>query len=85
MSWQIASVVPVWIAATAAALLIGLVSVSGERITWLAITLAGGIMISFAIQIAIQRKDGFVVRATASITGVIVVLAVATGVFALMG
>jgi hypothetical protein len=85
MSWQLASVIPVWIAAVAAALLIGLVSLSEERLTWLGIALAGGIIVTFAVQLAIQRKDGFVVRAMASIGGVIVVLAIATGIFALLG
>ena len=85
MSWQIASVLPVWVAAVVAALIIGLVSVAGERITWLAIALAGAVIATFAIQLAIQRKDGFVVRAIASIGGAIIVLAIATGVFALVG
>jgi len=85
MSWQIASVIPVWVAAAAAALIIGLVSVADERITWLAIALAGAVIATFAIQLAIQRKDGFVVRAIASISGAIIVLAIATGVFALIG
>jgi len=85
MSWQIASVIPVWVAAGVAALIIGLVSVADERITWLAIALAGAVIATFAIQLAIQRKDGFVVRAIASISGAIIVLAIATGVFALIG
>jgi len=85
MSWQIASVIPVWVAAGVAALIIGLVSVADERITWLAIALAGAVIATFAIQLAIQRKDGFVVRAIASISGAIIVLAIATGIFALVG
>jgi len=41
--------------------------------------------VTFFIQLAIQRKEGFVVRAMASVTGAIVVLAIASGVFALVG
>jgi hypothetical protein len=85
MSWQIASVVPVWVAAIAAAIVVGLVSPADERTTWLAIALAGAVIATFAIQLAIQRKDGFVVRAIASISGAIIVLALATGIFALVG
>jgi hypothetical protein len=43
------------------------------------------IIATFAIQLAIQRKDGFVVRAMASIGGSVLLLAIATGVFALIG
>jgi len=85
MSWQIVSVVPVWVAAIAAAIVIGVVSLAEERTTWLAIALAGAVIATFAIQLAIQRKDGFVVRAIASISGAIIVLAIATGIFALVG
>ena len=85
MSWQIASVVPVWVAAIAAAIVIGVVSLAEERTTRLAIALAGAVIATFAIQLAIQRKDGFVVRAIASISGAIIVLAIATGIFALVG
>ena len=85
MSWQIASVLPVWAAALIAAVIIGLVSVADERVTWIAIALAGAIIATFAIQLGIQRKDGFVVRAMASIGGAIILLAIATGIFALVG
>ena len=47
--------------------------------------LAGAVIVTFFIQLAIQRKEGFVVRAMASVTGAIVVLAIASAVFALIG
>ncbi len=85
MTWQIWSVVPVWLAAVAAAVIIGLTSASEARVTWLGVALAGAVIVTFFIQLAIQRKEGFVVRAMASVTGAIVVLAIASGVFALIG
>jgi len=85
MTWQIWSVVPVWLAAVAAAVIIGLTSASEARVTWLGVALAGAVIVTFFIQLAIQRKEGFVVRAMASVTGAIIVLAVASGVFALIG
>lgn len=85
MSWQFASVLPVWLGAVAAAVIIGLVSVADERVTWIAIAFAGAVIVTFAIQLGIQRKDGFVVRAMASIGGALMVLAIATGIFALVG
>ena len=85
MTWQIWSVVPVWLAAVAAAVVIGVTSAPGTYVTWLAVALAAAVIVTFFIQLAIQRKEGFVVRAMASITGAVVVLALASGVFALLG
>jgi hypothetical protein len=84
MTWQIWSVVPVWLAAAAAAVIIGLTSAPEAHVTWLGVALAGAVIVTFFIQLAIQRKEGFVVRAMASVTGAIVVLAIASGVFALI-
>ncbi|MFM9877678.1 MAG: hypothetical protein ACKVOG_07500 [Rhodoglobus sp.] len=85
MTWQIWSVVPVWLAAVAAAVVIGVTSTPETHVTWLAVALAAAVIVTFFIQLAIQRKEGFVVRAMASITGAVVVLALASGVFALLG
>lgn len=83
MSWQVASVVPVWIAAVVAAVIIGVLSLPEQRIAWVGISLAAAIIATFVIQLAIQRKEGYVVRAMASIGGAIVVLGIASAVFAL--
>ena len=84
MTWQLFSVLPVWVAALAAAIVIAITSAPGEAITWIAIAFAGAVIATFAIQLAIQRKEGFVVRAMASIGGALIVLAVATGILALV-
>ncbi len=84
MSWQVASVVPVWIAAVFAAVIIGVLSLPEQRIAWVGIGLAGAIIATFVIQLAIQRKDGYVLRAMASIGGAIVVFGVASAIFALV-
>ena len=85
MTGQIWSVVPVWLAAVAAAVIIGLTSAPEARVNWLGVALAGAVIVTFFIQLAIQRKEGFVVRAMASVTGAIIVLAIASAVFALIG
>ena len=82
MTWQIWSVIPVWVASLAAAIVIGLTTV--DSVAWLAIALAGAVIVTFAIQLAIQRKEGFVLRAMASISGAIVVLAAASGILAVV-
>ncbi len=84
MTWQLWSVLPVWVASLAAAIVIGLLAVPGERLTWVAIAFAGAVIATFAIQLGIQKKEGFVLRAMASMGVALVVLAATTGVFALL-
>ena len=84
MSWQKWSVLPVWVLTVVGAVVVGLVSPADERLTWLAIALAAAIIATFAIQLATGQIEGYVGRAIASICGAIVILAVATGVFALV-
>lgn len=71
-----------WLLSLAGVILIGALAAPDMRVTWLATTLAGAIVLTFVIQIGIQRKERFVARATASIVGSLAVLAAATAVFA---
>lgn len=73
-----------WVLTAAAAVVIGLTSVPEQRLTWVGITFAGVVVASFIIQLAIQKKEGFVVRTMASIGVSLVILAITTGVFALL-
>ena len=82
--WQTVSPFVVWAAAVAAAVVIG-VTVRGDYLTWLPVAFAGAIIVTFLIQLGIQRKEGFVQRVTLSVAGSAVVLAIATGIFALLG
>lgn len=84
MTWQFLSVLPVWVLTAAAAVVIGLTSVPEQRLTWVGITFAGVVVASFIIQLAIQKKEGFVVRTMASIGVSLVILAITTGVLALI-
>jgi len=85
MTWQLSSVIPVWLLSIAGAIIIGLVVPHDERFTGLTIALAGVVLATFTIQLALQRTDGFVGRAMASIGVSVVILAAATGLFALIG
>lgn len=84
MTWQIFSVVPVWLLALAGAIVIGLIAAPNEQVTWLAIALAIAMIVTFAIQLGIRRKEGFVVRVMASIGGSVVILAAATAILAIV-
>jgi hypothetical protein len=85
MTWQIWSVLPVWLLALVGAVVIGVTTTGDDYLTWLPIVLAAAVIVTFAIQLAIQRKEGFVVRAMASIGVATLILAAATGLFALLG
>ncbi|WBU39311.1 hypothetical protein [Homoserinibacter sp. YIM 151385] len=78
------SVIPVWIAALAGAIVVG-VAAREHSLTWIPVVLALCVLLTFAIQLALKQKDGLVTRMTISIGGALVVLALATGVLALLG
>jgi hypothetical protein len=82
--WQGVSAFAVWAGAIVAAIVIGLTA-RDEYLTWLPIAFAGAVIVTFLLQLGIQRKEGFVQRVTWSIVGSAVVLAAATGLFALLG
>jgi hypothetical protein len=88
MAWQLRSVIPVWVIALAGAIVVGVLAPKtspGAYLTWLPIVLAGSVLVTFAIQLALQRKEGLVTRLMASLGGALIILAVATAVLALAG
>jgi hypothetical protein len=83
MAWRSRSVPPVWIAAAVGAVIVGWFA-GAAYLTWMPIVLAVTVLLAFVIQLALQRKDGLVARLAASATGALVILAVASGVIALI-
>lgn len=72
-----------WLAALAGAILVGIFS--GEQfLTWIPVVAAGALLLTFVIQLSLQRKEGLVNRMIASIGGVLVILVVATVVLILL-
>jgi hypothetical protein len=82
---RIASIVPVWVVAVVGAVLVGTITRPSGVYSWLSIVLAVSVLLTFAIQLALPSKEGLVLRMAASIGGATILLAVATGVLALMG
>jgi hypothetical protein len=74
----------VWLAVVVGAVLVG-VFAADAAFTWLPVVMAGAILATFAIQLALQRKEGLVSRVAASVGGAVVLLAVATGILWLVG
>jgi hypothetical protein len=77
------SVIPVWVIVVLGAVLVGLLF-HRSPISWLPIVLYIGIMATFVIQLARTEKGGLVNRVMASIGGSVVILAIATGLLALI-
>ncbi len=85
MTWQWHSIIPVWVVAVFGAVLVGLLTAGAQSFTWLPIVLATCVVATFVIQLALQRTEGFVLRAMASIAVSVVILGIATGILALLG
>jgi di/tricarboxylate transporter len=85
VSWQWKSVLVVWVLALVCAVLVGLLSAGEQSFTWIGLSLAGCTLATMCVQIGTRRKEGYVSRMTASIVGVVVILAAASGILALIG
>ncbi|WP_146215855.1 hypothetical protein [Cryobacterium arcticum] len=85
MSWKQLSVVTIWLVAIVCAVLTGVLVAPENRLVWLSLSLAGCTILTLAAQLSTGQKEGYVHRVTLSLVGVVVVLALATGLFALFG
>lgn len=83
MTWQIASIVPVWLLAAAGSVIVGTFAPEAKHLDALPPLFAVCIVATFCIQLVIQRKEGFVNRVMASIAGAVVILGIATAVLLL--
>ncbi len=77
------TILPVWLVTIAAAIAVGVLA-GPAYLTWLPIVLAGVVLLTFTIQLALQRKEETVTRMVFSIGGALVILLVATVVLALL-
>ncbi|MDH6237875.1 hypothetical protein [Cryobacterium sp. CG_9.6] len=84
MSGHWRSIAAVWVLAVIGATLTGLTAPAGETLAWVGLTMVGCTLITLFLQLATGQKEGYVVRVTASIVGAVIVLSVATLVFALL-
>lgn len=77
MTWLRWSVIPVWAAAVVGAVLVG--AFAGERLlVWIPVVMGALVLLTAAIQLSTQRKEGFVSRMIASLAGGFVILVVAS-------
>lgn len=83
MSARSRSVPPLWLVALAGAILVGVFA--GEAfLTWIPVVAAFAVLLTFVVQLSLQRKEGLVNRIIASVGGVLVILGIATVVLVVL-
>jgi hypothetical protein len=81
---RLSSIVPVWLAVIVGIVLIAILAEPAGYYRWLGLTLAGAVLITCIVQLALPSKEGLVVRMLLSIGGSVILLAIATAVLALL-
>jgi hypothetical protein len=74
---KLVSILPVWVLVLAATVTVALTTPGFEFFTWLPIVLAASIILTFCVQLAIRRKDGFNGRLALSTGGALAIVTVA--------
>lgn len=77
MAISLRSVIPVWVAAVVGALAVG-VFAPFSPLVWIPVVMAASVLLTFAIQLGLARKEGLVERIIASLGGAVAILALAT-------
>ena len=77
------TILPVWLLTLAAAIVVGVLA-GAAFLTWLPIVLASVVLLTFTIQLTLQRKEETVTRMIFSIGGGLMILLGATVVLALL-
>jgi len=78
------TIVPVWLFALVAGVVIAATTTGDEHYTWLSLALGGSILLTFVLQLATSEKDGLVSRTMLALCGSLVLLALTTGIVALL-
>jgi hypothetical protein len=84
VTYKQASIVPVWLLAVVGSVLVGIFSPEDDYFTWLSMVFAVVTISAFGIQLFVPSKEGLVSRLMVSIGGAVIILAVATGILALL-
>ena len=74
-------VIAVWAAALVVALVLGFALPADIRTGWLLIAFGAVVLLSFAVQLAYARPQGFIVRVSASVVGALVLMGIVSAAF----
>jgi len=70
------TVAPIWLLALVLAALV-VVFAGPAFLTWSAVALGAIVLVTFAVQLSLQQKEGFVIRLSASLAGAALIIAIA--------
>lgn len=79
MSRTLATAVPVWVTVVAALVIVALVVPSAQWWPALPVIAAGAVLLTFLVQVSLQTKEGLVGRMLVSVSGIVLIVAVASG------
>lgn len=83
-SW--AGVLPIWMLALIASVVLGMVAPGGLLFAWTSVAGALAVLVSFVVQVLIVgRAEGFLVRVSASVVGSLAIFFIASLIFAVVG
>lgn len=82
MTLLLKSVVPVWLVAVIGSVVVGVFVDRHEYLVYLPVVLGLVTILTFCIQLAVQKTDGYVIRVTASAAGSVLILGIATLILA---
>lgn len=84
MSRTLATALPVWLAVVGGVVLLLVLVEADDRAASLAVIAAGAVLLTFLIQVSLQTKEGLVHRMLVTVTGVILLVALASGLILIL-
>lgn len=84
MSRTRATALPVWIAVVAGLVALLVLVEADDRAGSLAVIAAGAVLLTFLIQVSLQTKEGLVHRMLVTVTGIILLMALASGLILIL-
>ncbi|WAB81962.1 hypothetical protein OVN18_02790 [Microcella daejeonensis] len=84
MSRTLATALPVWLAVVGGVIALLLLVEADERAGSLAVIAAGAVLLTFLIQVSLQTKEGLVRRMLVTVTGIILLMALASGLILIL-
>lgn len=84
--WHVPRLLIAWVAtAIAAALVVLFIDWDAGRADWLTVVIAGGTLLTFALQLGTAQRQGFIARTALSVGGAVLIVAVTAGLSLLFG
>ncbi len=84
MSRTLATALPVWLAVVGGVVLLLVLVEADDRAASLAVIAAGAVLLTFLIQVSLQTKEGLVHRMLVTVTGIILLVALASGLILIL-